>query len=89
MNPDSVSALVAFHDFVRECLVDITVELPAVVGVRLALWMVRDMVVEDRPQDRLAVMHIMPVHVLVADIDDFRLMLVGQPVADLLLRIFR
>jgi hypothetical protein len=68
VDPDNVTPLVVLHDAVGKCLVDLDVEAPRVVEEGLALGVVRDDVVEDGPQDGLAVVRVVAIEVLVTDV---------------------
>jgi hypothetical protein len=56
---------------------------------RFTLCMVWNLVVKDRPQDQFAVVLVVAIDVLVAAIDDVRLMLVLQLIVNVILEMSR
>jgi hypothetical protein len=55
VNPDDISTLPIISNAVGKGLIDVNIVDPGMVFIRLALWVVRYLLVEHRPQDRLAV----------------------------------
>ena len=55
VNPDDISTLPILSNAVGKGLIGVNIVDPGMVFIRLALWVVRYLLVEHRPQDRLAV----------------------------------
>lgn len=84
VNPDCVAFLPVLNNFVGERLVDLDVVLPRVILVRLALGIVGNLVVEDRPQNLLAEVGVMAVEILVRAENAQHVVLGGELVFDVL-----
>lgn len=78
MDPDDVAFLVIFGYAVSEGLVDFDVEYPGMILICFALWMVRNLIVEDWPQDGFAIMLVVTIEITVTDIDSQRVIVVLQ-----------
>ena len=84
VDPDCVTLLPVLNNFVRERLVDVDIVLPGMILVRLALGIVRNLVVEDGPQDLLAEVGIVTVEIFVGTEDTQHVMLRSEFVIDVL-----
>ena len=76
MNPDYITFAIAGHHLVCKSLVDILVELPTVVCVSFALWMIRYLIVKDWPENRFAEVAVMAIEIPVSDVDNFGIVLI-------------
>ena len=65
VNPNDVATLVVCNNLVGKVLVDISVKLPRVVFVRLTLWMIRNLIMEDWPEDSFAVVSVVSVDITI------------------------
>lgn len=88
--PDDISTLPILHNLVRKILIHLDIVNPGVILVSLALWVIRNLVMEDWPKDLFAVMRVMAVKIAILAEDCQGIVLGSQPVLDilLLLRIF-
>lgn len=65
MHPDGVATLICGDDSVGEGLVDVDVVIPRMISISLALWMIRNLIVEDRPENGFAEVRVVTIQVLV------------------------
>ena len=83
VNPNCVAILVAFKDPFRKCFIDLDVVLPRMILERLALGMVGHLIVEDWPENGMAVVGIVTIEVTVLRPHWQCIVLVVQLVIDL------
>ena len=81
--PDCVTALETGDDLVCKGLIEASVELPRVVFVGFALRVVRDLIMENRPKDRLAVVALVTIQVTIRGVDSQRFVLVFELLVNL------
>lgn len=65
MNPDDIALLVILGNAIRKGFVDFDIIDPRMVFICLALWVIWNLIVEDRPKDGLAVMLVVPIEIAV------------------------
>lgn len=69
VNPDGVTMLVIPNNALGKSFVDLDIVTPGMILVGLALWVVRNLIMEDWPENCLAVVRVVAVKVVVVDID--------------------
>ena len=78
LNPNCVPSLPVFRNSLRKRLVDLDVVYPGVFLISLALGVIRNLIVKNRPENRLAEMRIMAVKIGIADENRQRTILLLQ-----------
>jgi len=88
--PDDISTLPILDNLVGKILIHFDIVNPGVILICFALWVIRNLVMEDWPKDLFAVMRVMSIKIAILAKDSQGIVLGSQPVLDilLLLRIF-
>lgn len=84
MNPDDISSLPVLDNLVCKGLVDLDIILPRMILIGFTFGIVRDLIMENRPEDLLAEMTVVAVKVLVGAEDSQHIMLGRQSVLNIL-----
>jgi hypothetical protein len=85
MNPDDIATFVTFDNLVRESLVEMFIIYPRMVFISLAFGVIRNLVVENWPENGLAIVNVVAVQVAIADIDSQCVVFGFQLLMDLVL----
>lgn len=84
MNPDHISTFPVLDNLVRESLIDLDIIDPRVILVRLALRVIGNLVMEDRPQNLLAIVGVVSIKIAILAEDRQRIILGSQSILNIL-----